>query len=222
MMTDEEIQQAEKDARSDAEWLLLLLLISRRAKFRAEVGRFYVEGKSVSIATVRDYVRRIEKRVGKRLLDLTDQLEKGEITVRQWREGFERNVTSAHILAAALAMGSIRTAARSVNTQKIVSGEMSRIGDLAKRVKDGTAGTPSRMRGRITFYLTTVSVTYGVIEQLVQKTVGQKTEARRIRRASESCSGCIAYAYRWMPINEMPRIGSLNCGTWCRCYLEYR
>ena len=31
-----------------------------------------------------------------------------------------------------------------------------------------------------------------------------------------------AYAYRWMPINEMPRIGSLNCGSWCRCYLEYR
>ena len=48
------------------------------------------------------------------------------------------------------------------------------------------------------------------------------TEAKRIRRASESCPGCRIYAGRWMPIGMMPPIGSLDCGSHCRCYLIYR
>ena len=49
-----------------------------------------------------------------------------------------------------------------------------------------------------------------------------KTEAKRIRRASESCPGCLIYAGRWIPIGMMPPIGSLDCGSHCRCYLIYR
>lgn len=58
------------------------------------------------------------------------------------------------------------------------------------------------------------------------------TEAMRLRTAHESCRtvtrkgvtriGCVEMSNRWMPINKMPRIGSLNCGLYCKCFIVFR
>src|SRR5688572_2317272 len=98
-MKNEQIQQ--EQAESDAEWLLLLLLIGTDVTFRADVGRFYVKGRSVSITTIRKYLQRIERKVGKRIVELVDQLEARKISIGAWQREFERNVTSTHILAGA-------------------------------------------------------------------------------------------------------------------------
>ncbi len=81
--------------------------------------------------------------------------------------------------------------------------------------------TFQQIKARARSYMLAASNTYSIIEQRVRGVIGY-TEARRVRRASESCSGCITYSYVWMPINALPSIGSLDCGSRCRCYVEYR
>jgi hypothetical protein len=120
-MTDEQI---EKQARKDAEELLLMLLIKKDVEFRSDVGRFYVEGKSVSITTVRNYLNRIEERMEKRVDAMTDQLEAGVITVNQWSDGFKRIITSSHVLSAALALGSIKAAVNNADVQARIASEL--------------------------------------------------------------------------------------------------
>lgn len=219
-MTDEEIEQAEKDAEQDAKELLLLLLLSKRVIFDAGKGKFYVDGKTVSITTVRNYLQRIEKRLGRRSLDLLNKLEAGTISLDEWQTQFHRQITSAHVLAAALALGGISAAVRNADVQARIDSELKYASGFKSDLKkDGVSG---RSAPRTTSYFMATAITFGIVQQIVRQIVGRQTECQRVRRASESCEGCIAYSYRWMPIAEMPAIGSLQCGGRCRCYLEYR
>jgi hypothetical protein len=81
--------------------------------------------------------------------------------------------------------------------------------------------TFSQIKSRARSYLMAASNTYSIIEQRFRSVFGY-TEARRIRRASESCAGCITYSYVWMPIAQLPEISTLDCGSRCRCFIEYR
>jgi len=223
-VTETQLEQAQLDAERDAKEfkLMLLLLLASRVEFRVDVGRFYIDGDSVSITTIREYVRRIETRIGKRLTKLTDQLDRGVIETAEWRREFERNVTSAHVLTAALALGSIRAAISNADVQARIDSELDYARGFGKDVDKGKAGTGPQIASRARSYLLAAAVTYGILEQRIRTLLTGYTECRRIRRASESCPGCIAYSYRWMAIEDMPPIGSLTCRQKCRCYLEYR
>lgn len=215
------LEQQEREAEKDAKELLLLLLLGGAVVFRADVGRFYVNGKSVSITTIRKYLQRIERNLGRRLTKLTNDLEAKKITLAKWQRGFERSIISAHILAGALAVGGIASAVRNDEIQARIASELKYADNFGDEVKDKKLSA-ARMKARAKSYLIAATITYGILELEVRKLMGGFTEARRIRRASESCPGCVAYAYRWMPIGEMPAIGSLTCRSRCRCYLEYR
>ena len=220
-MTDPQIEQAEKDAREDAEWLLLMVLLSKNVTFNAEVGRFYVDGRSVSINQIRSYLNRIERRVGRKVIKLTDDLSKGKLTIDEWKRGFDRNITSIHVLTGALALGSIASAVRNTDVQARIDSELRYADGFAKDLREGKQSV-AQSATRAKSYMIAATITYGILEQLSRGLMSKFTECRRIRRASESCPGCIAYAYRWMPIDAMPPIGSLTCRSRCRCYLEYR
>lgn len=221
-MTELEIEQAEKEAKRDAKWLRLMLLLASTAYFNAELGLFYVDGEEIDIDTVRGYLNRIEKRIGKRLLLLTDNLAKGKITLAEWKRGFDRHVTSAHVLAGALAIGSIGGAVRNADLQARIASEL-RYGDnFRDEIEKGKAGSAAQQAARAKSYLMAATITYGILELIMRRTASRYTEARRIRRRSESCEGCVREAYIWRPIEKVPPIGSLDCGGRCRCYLEYR
>ncbi len=51
---------------------------------------------------------------------------------------------------------------------------------------------------------------------------GVEIWAIRRRTAGESCPDCIFFSDRWMPIGEMPELGSLQCRHHCKCVIEYR
>lgn len=223
-MTDAERERIERDAERDAEALALLLLLKRRdarIEFRADVGRFYVDGKSVSITTIRGYIQRIEARLGKRVSSLADDLAKDRISVGAFQREFERIVTSAHVLAAALAIGSIAAAARNAEVEARLRSELEYADGFVKDLREKPEAMP-RAKSRAKSYLMAAAITYGIMERNVRSLLGIYTEARRVRRASESCAGCRAVAGKWMPIDKIPPIGSMECGSRCRCYLEYR
>lgn len=231
-MTEAELKQAEKDAESDAEWLALLLLLYFRKKDRQGVeivtfdsakGRFYYNGKSVSVTQIRKYLNRIETRYAKRLDRITQQLMNDEITVAEWKREFDRSISSMHILAGALALGGIAVSARNAAVQAAIASETAFADEFAKAVRKNKAGTVAQVRSRARSYVRSILMTYANTELEARRLMGTQTEARRIRRASESCKGCIEWAKRgWVPIDIMPRLGSLQCRIYCRCYIEYR
>ncbi len=231
-MIAEELQEKhEKEAQSDAEYLGLLLLLLMRKKdadgvrmviFDAAEGRFYFNGRSVSAKQIRKYLLRIEDKLARRIAKLVDDLEAEKITIKEFQEQFERNISSAHILAGALALGGIVAAARNPVIAGRITEEIAFAEEFISDVDQKKAGSFRRIKARAKSYVRAASITFSNVEQTIRDSMGIQTEAKRIRRASESCKGCIAYAGRWLPISEMPPIGTLQCKRFCRCFLIYR
>jgi hypothetical protein len=235
-MTEAEIKRAEREAETDAEWLGLLLLLAFRKKraadvtevrFDAATGRFYLNGRAVSVRSIRAYLTRIEDRMARRLVQTTTRLEKGEITLAEWKREFDRTVTSTHILAGALALGGISVAARNGFTLERIAEQLVYADRFAEDVRKGRAGSLAKMRSRAKQYARAAHITFSNAEQLARQALGVQREAMRIRRAAESCRPCIKFSNKWMPIEAMPPIGSFpkeigGCAHYCRCYLVYR
>lgn len=231
-MTEAEKEQARKDAERDAErWALLLLLLFRqqrgpdadgnRISWDKEFGVFRINEKRVPIKTIRLYLTRVEDRTAKQLARLTEDLEYGRITYDQWRSGFRRSISSGHILAAGLALGSISQAITNKGVLSSISIQLKYADEFGRAWQAGKAGTSAQVVARARHYADAIYHTYTDAEMDVQTAVG-KTEAIRVRRAHESCRGCIRYSGRWMPIEKMPKIGSLECGRFCKCYIVFR
>jgi hypothetical protein len=227
-VTETQIKDAETAAEEDAQWLRLALLLAlirqpERVRFDAASDEFILDGRRVHIDTIREYLLRIEKRVGARLTKLTDDLAKKRISVNEWQRSFERYVTSSHILASALAVGGIAAAVRNADVQARIDSELRYADAFAEEIRNGTAGTIAQIRARAKSYLVAVPITYGMIALIVRKVMGTQTEARRVRRASESCPGCVEWAAKgWMKIERMKPLGTLQCRSRCRCFIEYR
>lgn len=227
-MTDDEQRQLEQDARNDAlliggvlAVLLGLKFGSLGVRWDAAKGKFAVGGRSVSIATVRRQIGRIEKGLGKKLTGLVDSLAAGTLTLDDWQRETRRTIGSSHVLTGALAAGSIAAAVKSPDVQSRVIAEQRYADDFADEVRRKKAGTFARIAARAKSYMLAAAVTYSVVERVLRGALGD-TEAMRVRRASESCSGCVEWSGRWIPINNMVPIGSLQCQSHCRCYLVYR
>lgn len=225
-MTDAEKDQAEKDANDDAKFLVLLLLLgSARVIWNSSVGRFYVDGRAVSIKSVRMYLARIETKLGRRLQKLTNELAAGRITLEQWHAAFEKTIRTSHVLSAALALGSIAAAVRNVSVNKTIAEQLAFADAFADEIRRNRAGSVARIKARAVSYVAASFLTFEAVQLAMVITIGYFVECRRILRANESCKCCI-YWTRWTPVNEMPPIGSLTqagcCGRYDRCYLEYR
>lgn len=238
-MTPEQIKQAEKDAADDAKFVGLLLLTALASKsasklnqleWRPETGRFYVKGRSVSIASIRKYLLSIENKLGRKLSKLVDQLEKKEITLAAFQREFESTIKSSHILASALAVGGIAVAVRNLSVQKRIASEIQFADDFIIDIRKKKAGSFARIRARAKSYLQSATITYNQVEQEIRLAVGIQTECKRVLRNAEHCVPCLRLAKKgFIPIQEMPPIGTLGepkyprgCGRFCRCYLIYR
>lgn len=223
-MTDEEIKEAEEEARDDAKWLLLLLLLasSRMAQFDSESGQFRFNGRLVSVAQIRGYLQRIEKRMATRAVALLNDLDAGKLSLEAFQRGFARIVRSSHILSGALATGSIASAVRNADVQTRIAAELKYADGFVNDIKKKSAGTIKKQRARAKMYLMATAITFNNLEQKARQLMGFQTECKRVRRASESCEGCREWSGRWVAIEDMPPIGTLDCRWRCRCYLEYR
>lgn len=238
-MTPEQIKQAEKDAAEDAKFIGLLLLTAMASKssrelnqleWKPETGKFYIKGRSVSIASIRKYLLSIENKLGRKLVKLVDQLERKEITLAAFQREFESTVTSSHILAGALAVGGITQAVASLAVRDRIAGEIKFADQFIKEIRKGKAGSFSRIKARAKSYLQSATITYSQVEQQVRGAIGIQTECKRVLRVAEHCIPCLRLAKKgFIPIGEMPPIGTLiepkypnGCSRFCRCYLIYR
>lgn len=226
-MTPSEIDAEKRRARELAQLIggsLAVLLGLRTAEkpvvWDPATARFIVDGRFVSMDTVRAALRTLEVRTGVKMSQLAEQLTAGLITLDQWQSSFRELVGSSHILAAALAVGSIAAAAESATVQENIERERKFADGFARDIPRKQLSKPT-IKARAKSYLLAAAITFGVVQQAVKAASGYN-EAMRTRTAEESCGDCIEVADTWMPIEDMPPLGSLKCGWRCRCYLEYR
>lgn len=223
MITDRDVTTAKEQARDSGPLVLLLLLLKdygREVAFNRATGSFYVDGKEVGVRAMRKLVATAEKAASGRLRKLTEDLIAKRITLREWSARMASEVAAVHLIMAALASGSLDAAKNSVQVQKRIEKEKEHVFGFQVAMKAGKV-SPAMAVARAASYTLAAAITFAVIERIVKGVAGY-TEAKRIRRAAESCPGCRIYAGRWIRIQLMPPIGSLDCGSHCRCYLIYR
>lgn len=237
-MTPMQTRHAEQDARIDAEKLALLLLLlfkrkrgfgGRAVAYDASTAKFRIDDRAISIRSIRMYLNRIQDKLAVRLELITTRLENKEITFAEWQREFERTISSAHILAGALVLGSITAAAQHRFVQQQIVDQIGFADDFAKDIRKKKAGSWARIKARAKSYSRASHLTFSNLELQVRTAVGVDTESRRILRANESCHssaallGCIELAANgWGPIEKTVPLGKTPCKQYCRCYIEYR
>lgn len=247
--TDEEKREAKRIG-EQANRAIRLFLFARpnggKVEFDPEISAFLLNGVPVTAVTMRRILLDIEKSAGRRARQHSEDYINGKISLEEWRKRMSDTVSGAHWLAAALAVGSLLKAANNPVLETDISTQRLYLSRFADDVRAGKV-SEAKLKSRAASYMLAVAVTFWrtdlrektKIAQLRQRGIVVPTrrgnpifnllglnrgytQARRTRRATESCPACVQYSGYWMPIAEMPSIGSLDCGTRCRCYIEYR
>lgn len=161
-------------------------------------------------------LRNLETATSNRLKLTTERLYKNQINLEEWRGEVIAILTSAHILAGALAAGSIAPDISAPYINKQISYLNDFEADIRRQKVSEAKGL-----WRIGLYATAVFVTFAGVSRDEAIKRGA-TQAKRVRRVSESCNGCVAWSGHWFPIALMPPIGTLDCRGRCRCTILYK
>jgi hypothetical protein len=246
MITPEDEKELERQM-DDASLVLLLLLFTgrknvrsqREVKFDRRRGVFVVDGKRVSVTTMRILLTQIEKIGADRAKRHVDDLAAGRITLQEWRNRMASTLKVSHWLAGSLALGGLDAARNDKSLSARTASELAYLDGFYADLKNGKM-SEAKQKSRASSYFLALAITFSTIEHALKsgliKTPTQRqldkmapigvepqyTEAKRFRRAAESCEGCRRYSGTWMPIKRMPPIGSLECRSRCRCFIVYR
>ncbi len=231
---DELIAQARKAAQSMGGLLSILLAIQEHSKitFDRNQAAFFIDGKKVTATEIRKELERLESSTAATVLTYNQRLYNDVWNVTQWREAMEKLAENSHILFGAIALGSIAAAVRASTVKRRIERDHKALKRFAAALRSRQMPTQQMANNRVRAYLRSFSVTYAVLDQQVHIQAGY-TEAKRVVTAAEHCrnslapggviEGCLEAAHRsWMPIQEMPPIGTLTCKQFCKCFIIYR
>lgn len=151
------------------------------------------------------------------------RLQRGELSVDQWRLETARQIKRLHIANYCAARG---------GTQGLTKRDFGRMGARIKRQykylnrfavqisRRPELIQQRRFVSRVGSYAQAGRETFEAIRAREEVRRGA-VWARRVLHATESCAGCLAVAGRWMLVADMPPIGSLQCNIHCKCTIEY-
>lgn len=181
-------------------------------RFRSEKGRF------LSREEVRTQIEKTVERVGRKNRDLTGRLNSGEIDLKAWKKQMRENIKTMHTLTAAVGKGGRKQMTKS-DWGKVGAEIKKQYKYLDKFESDlkKKKVSPKAAEYRATLYARNARVAFADMESRAN----EGRPCRRVLHASESCSECRAWANKGY-VDDQPRIGSLKCGTGCKCSLEYK
>ena len=223
MITQDERRQIERDYAEAGVGLLVLLGLrstGQRVEFDKRLGQFRIDGRLVSPETIRRLVNQISLIARSKIQRVTELLISGSYSSERWLEEMRRILKGGHAIASGLAFGSLDDTDGWLSFQKRYEEEDDYLIGLFAGYGAGGVSA-GRLAARSLMYASAIYITWQLLTSRQKQTQGFK-EAMRIRTAAESCSGCIQYANRWIPIPQMPPIGSLQCRSNCKCFLIYR
>lgn len=226
------IERAKKTAGSLGGLLSLLLALKgdpRNVSFANSA--FFVNGHKVEAAIIQKELSRIELRIANIILLYNAKLWDKTWTLDKWREEMEKLIEDSHHIFAGLAVGSIALAVSNFTAQRRVERDKEALGRFAGAIEAKQVPSLPLANNRGRTYIRSFRVSYQILEHKEKIDAGYN-EAKRILTPAEHChtelkppyrDGCYEVAAQgWMPIKDMPPIGTLLCGQFCKCYLIYR
>lgn len=190
---------------------------------RAQQYRDQRTGRFVSRATVRQVLDRRLDAESRRVQDLARQLQRGEITGREWQAQMRNAVKDVQLASTALAKGgwAQMTAADYGRAGQRVREQYAYLQRFAQAIE---AGLPldGRFMRRAQMYAQAGRRIFHLTERGEMRAQGFDQE-RNVRYAGDSCAGCIAAeAAGWVEIGSLVPIGERECLSNCRCRLAFR
>lgn len=227
------IERAKKTAGKFGGLLSLLLSVKRGKKIEFDQDRaaFIADGSRVSEALVQKELGRIELRIAALIFSYNEKLFKKEWTLAKWREEMDKLVEDSHLLFAGLALGGIAVAAADATVIRRIERDKTALKRFARAIRYKQVPSLPLANNRGRAYIRSFYVSFQLLNQKAKIDAGF-TEAKRILTPAEHChselkppyrDGCFEVAAQgWVDIRDMPPIGSLLCGQWCKCHLIYR
>src|SRR5437868_5542047 len=179
-----------------------------------ETGRF------VSKETVRRAAMDAEERFKAEASKHASRLETGAISAAVFTTAMALLVKSNLVVMSAIGKGGWRQMSRS-DWGSVGAAVKREYGYLRKFAGQLDRLSAPQINARARMY---ANAGYVAFSGFLTRTfaVGAYTQARRTLHAAESCSGCESFAGEWMPIGELPEIGTQECGSRCKCSVDYR
>ena len=229
------IAQADKAVGNFGGLISLLLAVKSGGKisFDPDLAAFFVDGKRVNVAVIRKELDRIDLKIAALIISYNEHLWNKEWTLAKWREEMDKLVENSHVIFAALAGGSIAKAVRDATVARRIARDQDALVRFSHAIRDGQVPSLPLAQNRGRAYRHSFYVTFHLLDQKAKIDAGL-TEAKRMLTPAEHChtqiqgqavfkEGCYEAAARgWMSISEMPPIGTLVCGQFCRCYIVYK
>lgn len=155
---------------------------------------------------------------------LFDQLDRGAISLTEWREAFSVELRRAHFQTYALGQGGwaqMDGPARQIVADRLQT-EYAYLREFAAQIANGEL-TPDQIAARMQLYTNHLQASYWDGRTAGAYASGS-TEERRVLSAAEHCGDCIGYASQdWQPIGTLPPPGDgSQCMANCACGMEYR
>ncbi len=193
---------------------MLATFNKRKAQYRLKNGVI------ITLTQIRREIAKALEVAAREMRQTGESLEQGDISKAEWNERMKSKIKAALIVAAVVGFGGRKAmAARTWGTDgALVAKQNKYLARLFTGIDNGTVSL-SQVARRSAAYANAVHSAYYAAEKDV---LSEKyTEVRRVLNSKEGCDECAEYT-DWMPIDEMPEIGSLICGSFCRCSVDYR
>ena len=196
-------------------------------QYNEQTKQFEDNGKVIEAAAILlliDRLTSVGKREAKRI---SGRLERGEISVAQWRAAIAELLKSAHIIAASVGRGG-RSRMTQSDWGKVGNKLRWQYGFLDKFTRSIVSGAvvigAGVIANRAIKYLSAPYISFQTAKQ-AEHTIGvdgKPVMVRLVQNSKEGCSECAADAsLGFIPVDDMDPIGSRICGDFCLCDLEF-
>lgn len=154
---------------------------------------------------------------------LSEQLRTRQIGLIEWELAMRKEVKAVQLYSAASAKGGLAQLSQA-DLGRIGAAtreQYRRLSAFAQQIEDGLP-LDGRFTQRARMYGAAGRGTYHKTERDEKERRGFTQEKNR-RYSGDSCPGCVAAeAAGWVAIGELTPVGSRDCLTNCRCFIEYR
>lgn len=201
-------------------------------------GYIGADGRAVAATEVRRAIDRYLEANGRRMAEVSGQLQRGEIALSTWQRAMHRAIANTHMAAAAASVGgwAQMTPRDRGHAAQLIKQELHGLKKWAQQSRSGKRGglqqfavdienglpLDGRFMQRTRMYAQAARHTYEESRRRRMDEAGM-TQAKSIRHAQDSCDGCITQAaLGWQPLAELIPIGERDCLRNCKCTVEYR
>lgn len=180
-------------------------------------------GRTVSRAKVRSLIDDLTATVQKDAKTIATKFESGGINLAEFEIAMRDLLKSGHIIAASIGRGG-RLRMTQADWGRVGAKLKWQYGYLSKFARKIERGSISKIltANRAQAYASALHITFYQSFAVEGEQADERPKVRRILNAKESCDDCVHYAsLGFISVDAMPELGSLSCGDFCKCDLEF-